>query len=763
MKNAESAQQAADSELSAAKQIASQKDGEYAKAQKSEADAKAAKEAAGKAVSDAQSALQQANDKLASAKDNYGAAKASADKLKAQYLKGARGFFESMGAQSAVDVLDKAKYASYTKTGSETDATYLANMQATVQYMKKLNELRKANGLNELDVSLELVAAAISDVNWSSTVLVDTRVLQHAQQFNVGENLCTGTENCFRAWYDIEKQNVADFKAELGISADKKDTELSSDELSKIYAKATPSKQVGHYLNIIDSRYGVMGYAISMYGWTLSGTTFDFGNFHPSNDIDFNAHVMTVDEYEEALNSYIDSVDYEKVLAAAQAKVDGANDAANSASAALTAAENDAKTKGDALASAGKATAAAKQAADDARDNVSAKKQSAADAAGAVADAMSALQEAHSSTSQARADADDAGNAFLQAQFAKDQAESDAAAAAAQIEAKQQAVDDAEKAKAGLTAALDAASKELNAKKAAYAPKKQALDASDKALDAAQAAYDAAVQGDADAQAAVVQTGQQKAAADAAVDSMRTAAQSAQQSLDGLMALDAQLKASYNADAQAKADLTEANQQKVDADKAVDAAKAPIADLTAALQAAQANQQLVAGFDVRSQIDAPAALDPAQGPLLGNVKALCDDANVKKQAADAADAQLAAAKAQFDQDSVPYLKALAERDAAYAEYIQASAAYQHAVAEEQERQRQEELAKQEAAKKTIAAESQVTKASYDADSGQHVEKASQSPKTADASNGPIMALVAGTALGGAIAARRKLRSAKHAR
>ena len=112
---------------------------------------------------------------------------------------------------------------------------------------------------------------------------------------------------------------------------------------------------------------------------------------------------------------------------------------------------------------------------------------------------------------------------------------------------------------------------------------------------------------------------------------------------------------------------------------------------------------------------------------------------------------------------MPYLKALAERDAAYAEYTQASAAYQQAVAEEQERQRQEELAKREAAKKTAAAEPQVTKASYDADSGQHVKKASQSPKTADASNGPIMALVAGTALGGAIVARRKLRSAKHAR
>lgn len=317
--NVTAAQQSVDNAMQAAqtaKQQAEAAGTAYSNAKAAEQTAKQKLDEANATLATAKKATSDATAKVTEAQKAYDEAEAKVADLKAQYNEGVYGFFKSMGAQSAIDVLDNAKYASYTHKGEETDATSLQNMKETVQWMKKLNELRAENGLNALDVSLELIAASISNVNWSSDGLHKNMILQHSRQFNVGENLATGIEDCFDGWYYEEKDNVAEFKAQLGIS-NVKDTDLTEDQRDQISALATAEKQVGHYFNIIDADYGIMGYAINSYGWTLSGTTFYFAGIHPSNGIDWNQHTMTVSEFETTLNSYIDSVDYQKVIAAA--------------------------------------------------------------------------------------------------------------------------------------------------------------------------------------------------------------------------------------------------------------------------------------------------------------------------------------------------------------------------------------------------------------------------------------------------------------
>ena len=57
-------------------------------------------------------------------------------------------------------VFDKADYKDYTVIGAEDDATNLDNMKATLQWMKKCNDIRVEAGLPELNVSDYFMAIA---------------------------------------------------------------------------------------------------------------------------------------------------------------------------------------------------------------------------------------------------------------------------------------------------------------------------------------------------------------------------------------------------------------------------------------------------------------------------------------------------------------------------------------------------------------------------------------------------------------------------
>lgn len=158
-----------------------------------------------------------------------------ASNAQAQYNQGSLGFFQYMGDTVAQDALENAQYADYTHIGDEKDATSLVNMRNTLKFLKECNELRAKHGLEPLKVTNVLMAIAQSNLNWSAIYQ------NHAQQYNVGENIAWGYTDPFDGWYYEEKE-IYDKNPDADFS------------------------DVGHYLNIIDPEYTVTGFAISQNG-----------------------------------------------------------------------------------------------------------------------------------------------------------------------------------------------------------------------------------------------------------------------------------------------------------------------------------------------------------------------------------------------------------------------------------------------------------------------------------------------------------------
>lgn len=224
-----------------------------------------------------------------------------------------------LGDDAAANVLTSAEYASSTNLGAEGDASSLENVEKTFQLMRDGNAIRAELGLGELKVTSTLMAYAVSDCNWSYNKM------QHAQQFNVGENLAWGYgtaaydrnssvySNPFRGWYDEEKQAFDDAVASGNYPG------LASMSAWKIYSKYPDLfQEVGHYLNVIDPDYTVTGFAYNnasgaLYG-CASGQVFDYSS---NGDT-----VYTVNEYAAKFAEYkkIAGSDAKERLAAAKQK-----------------------------------------------------------------------------------------------------------------------------------------------------------------------------------------------------------------------------------------------------------------------------------------------------------------------------------------------------------------------------------------------------------------------------------------------------------
>ena len=189
------------------------------------------------------------------------------------YEDGAFAFFKAKGATRALEILNKADYASFTHKGNPNDATAVKNMLASIPEMKVCNALRARHGLKPLRVTYELVAMAMSDANWSSSHIA------HAQQFNVGENLAWYPEKPFTGWYDKEKALY---------------------DADPVKNKAA----AGHYLNIIRETYECTGFAIATYANNeYRQPCFDQTFLWETND----SKSMTVDEYERELTQWVKS------------------------------------------------------------------------------------------------------------------------------------------------------------------------------------------------------------------------------------------------------------------------------------------------------------------------------------------------------------------------------------------------------------------------------------------------------------------------
>ena len=57
---------------------------------------------------------------------------------RSQIAKGSFGFFEEMGAEEALDILNNAPLKEYTEQGNEKAATSLENMKAALEWIKEM-------------------------------------------------------------------------------------------------------------------------------------------------------------------------------------------------------------------------------------------------------------------------------------------------------------------------------------------------------------------------------------------------------------------------------------------------------------------------------------------------------------------------------------------------------------------------------------------------------------------------------------------------
>ena len=211
-----------------------------AEAAKADADADAA--AAAAAVSSAQSAYDAADAAL-------DAAKAELAQYQEKAKLGALGFYQELGATTAVKYLsDPERWFNeqYRAGGVGTDpnnlndpksATSLDNMKLALETMAKVNDIRAANGLKELGISSAMMAAGQINLNYSIT----PKTFSHAPS-NIGgaENIAWGLSDPFVGWYDSEKTLY---------DKDMEDGQLDNPE------------KVGHYLNILEPGFNFYGCA----------------------------------------------------------------------------------------------------------------------------------------------------------------------------------------------------------------------------------------------------------------------------------------------------------------------------------------------------------------------------------------------------------------------------------------------------------------------------------------------------------------------
>ena len=198
------------------------------------------------------SALEQSLNSLNSKQSELATKREAYEKACTDYNKGSIGFFEYVGATDAINAIRTCKYASYTSEGAANDATGLENMKEAITFVKKGNEYRAKEGtdpqngkaLSDLLITDYMMATAQADANYS------TNNIAHAVQFDVAENLAWGYPNPYTGWYDAEKAEYQSGVREF--------------------------MSIGHYINLVNSSYGITGFAYArggMYGY-VHGQTF---------------------------------------------------------------------------------------------------------------------------------------------------------------------------------------------------------------------------------------------------------------------------------------------------------------------------------------------------------------------------------------------------------------------------------------------------------------------------------------------------------
>lgn len=269
-----------------------------------EAKQKSAVQAEAKAKADADTKQSEADNAVRAyqiASADAAAKKTAADNATSQWDKGGRGFYETYGYNDALGFFDSDSWESrqYREAVAEgnirpndSGSSYqLEHMVQAIPTLKKVNEIRKGLGLNELKWSAYETAMtqACADYNIYSPWT--------GHGFNDGsQNMSTGYSEPTEGWYTEEKR--------IWDAAVAKDSSLTR-YIGHAYQLSQDNfdlySEVGHYLNIVDPYTTDFGGAVA---W--GGNAQGWGD-NSQRVQNYNTGVgdLTVAEYEKQLNQYI--------------------------------------------------------------------------------------------------------------------------------------------------------------------------------------------------------------------------------------------------------------------------------------------------------------------------------------------------------------------------------------------------------------------------------------------------------------------------
>ena len=190
---------------------------------------------------------------LEDATAQYAQAKKAYDEAQETVKQGSLGFFRSINAQGAVQLLTRDNIEetsgenvnSFTDMGAKKDATSLDAMKDSFRSYKDYEELVKREGLALPKVSTILTAIEQLNCNFFMKNLDyefshDSPHTTWGENYGLrSENLADNTENAFRSWYDEEKEAFEKHRAEY-----------TSSNTDDVYAAIDKYGPVGHYFSV---------------------------------------------------------------------------------------------------------------------------------------------------------------------------------------------------------------------------------------------------------------------------------------------------------------------------------------------------------------------------------------------------------------------------------------------------------------------------------------------------------------------------------
>lgn len=182
------------------------------------------------------------------------------------------GFFKSVGATQALNLLNNAPKRSYIKKGNPNSATSLTNMLNALKVIDETNKYRAQEGKSALKVTDSAMAMAQANAD------VSTVTGNHANQFSLSSY---GYGHMARA------ENLAPYPD-------------AASAVAAWYNEKYQAGNKGHYNNMVSSRYGEAGAAVS----NLNQKVY----IEDYQDANTNETKYTVSQYRSRLQNYINKV-----------------------------------------------------------------------------------------------------------------------------------------------------------------------------------------------------------------------------------------------------------------------------------------------------------------------------------------------------------------------------------------------------------------------------------------------------------------------